>query len=625
MSSSDRSDSSDEEMQVKASSRSNSSDSDASSKKRTSRPSKADSEDTSDSDSDSGKPSPKKANKKRTVNKRKRGSSASSDDGRVDDSLFVDAEDKARWKGLSELEKEQEIFERMEARENQRTRAEIAQQLEAKKAEKDKKSRKKRKVESESDTKSPPKGVPSSDSDSDMNAEFHKPSDISRKHKEKNAMAELKQKRKEIEKKNAKNAALSIDAVFGAQSSGSSSSSSSSPSSRSSSSSRDSSPENRNAEEVKVVKKQVETLDELKRARLSRFKLAKIIHAPFFTDTVKGCFVRIGTGPMSGSSSNYKLWQILEVEETPKVYDLEDKRTNKGLRCRHGKLERVFRAAFVSNSEFSYIEFDEWREATQQNGTLPTMDFIEKKEIDIREALNHKYSDEEVDLLIQEKSRFEKVPKNFAMRKAELAKKKLLAQQKGNLREADEIQREIDEIERQADNLDKKRSHDISAIAFINYRNRTQNKNEFLSGRVKMEATSQDDPFTRKKGGMKIVSGSKSKTDGTISASASQSDLTSAGNETKRDEQSKPPAVVKEKRKSTNMSDLHNVASFNLNFDIDIDKLINAKPLRDDHGEGTSLPPPMPSYSAPIETKARGLSLADYRRRKEQASAAGAH
>lgn len=148
-------------------------------------------------------------------------------------------------------------------------------------------------------------------------------------------MDALKSKRKEIEKKNAKKSALSIDDVFGANS-GSSSSSSSSESSRSSSSSRESSPE-RSAEQEKVIKKEVDSLAELRKARLSRYKLSCLVHAPFFNSTVIGCYVRLGQGMMSGSESKYKIWKIISVEETNKVYDLEDKRTNKNIRCQYGE------------------------------------------------------------------------------------------------------------------------------------------------------------------------------------------------------------------------------------------------------------------------------------------------
>ena len=176
---------------------------------------------------------------------------------------------------------------------------------------------------------------------------------------------------------------------------------------------------------------------------------------------------------------------------------------------------------FVSNSEFEQVEFDEWRNATKAQGSVPTVDIMEKKHSDIEKAINHKYSDKEVDLMIKEKSKFQKVTRNFAMTKAGLSKQKELAQQRGDIREAERVQKEIDEIERHADELDKERSKSIRAIAFINHRNRTQIKDQVLSGKLKMEESSQDDPFTRKKGGMRVVSGSKSKLDGKLSAASS--------------------------------------------------------------------------------------------------------
>uniref|UniRef100_A0A8R1DRC7 Plus3 domain-containing protein n=1 Tax=Caenorhabditis japonica TaxID=281687 RepID=A0A8R1DRC7_CAEJA len=528
----------------------------------------------SDSDSEPEKEKKKPSQpKNKVLTKRKRKAPGSSDDDQVDDSLFVDKEDKARWKALSELEKEQEIFNRMEARESARAREEIAQQL-AKKAKKNEKGGKgeKRRKDGGGSGPSSPKQAAGSDSESD-NPEFHRPSDIHRKHKEKNAMDALKSKRKEIEKKNARNAALSIDAVFGANS-GSSSSSESSESSRSSSSSRDSSPE-RGSEQEKVVRKDVDSLIELRKARLSRHKLSLMIHAPFFNATVIGCYVRLGQGQMSGSESKYKIWKIVNVEDGNKVYEFEGKRTNKHIKCQNGRQERLFRMQFVSNSEFHQVEFEEWLASCKENKSVPTVDVMDKKKLDIEKAVNHKFSDKEVDQILKEKSKFQKVPRNFAMTKAALAKQKELAQQTGDIREALRIQQEIDDIERHADELDKQRTKAISAIAFINHRNRTQIKNQVLSGKLKIEENSQDDPFTRKKGGMRIVSGSKTKlNEGGVSESSSASNLADVGKPTQA-----PVSGKQMNKKSADLSSLHN-----FDLDIDLTKLMDFNPSQEAAG-----------------------------------------
>lgn len=145
-------------------------------------------------------------------------------------------------------------------------------------------------------------------------------------------------------------------------------------------------------------------LTDIQRIRLSRFKLAKIVHAPFFAKTVTGCFVRIGIGKNKEGRSVYrviiflyelsfserkffaylfyfalfdriirtlavifKAAQVLDVVETAKVYQLENTRTNKGLKLKHGKEERVYRLEFVSNSDFIVNEFNKWLNAMKTN------------------------------------------------------------------------------------------------------------------------------------------------------------------------------------------------------------------------------------------------------------------
>lgn len=92
----------------------------------------------------------------------------------------------------------------------------------------------------------------------------------------------------------------------------------------------------------------VDTKEELNKIRLSRHKLEKWVHSPFFKRAVIGCFVRIGIG-MNHGRSVYRIAEIVDVCETGKVYQLGHTRTNKGLRLRHGAQERVFRLEFVSN------------------------------------------------------------------------------------------------------------------------------------------------------------------------------------------------------------------------------------------------------------------------------------
>ena len=162
----------------------------------------------------------------------------------------------------------------------------------------------------------------------------------------------------------------------------------------------------------------VQTKDELNRIRLSRVKLEKWVHAPFFKNTVLGCFVRVGIGNHNGRAV-YRVAEITDVVETGKVYQLGPTRTNKGLRLRHGAQERVFRLEFVSNQvrpmplvvfnglltysliflvqDFSDSEFQKWVEdCTNQNTCPPTMDEVEKKLKDIKAAGDYQYKDVDI-------------------------------------------------------------------------------------------------------------------------------------------------------------------------------------------------------------------------------------
>ncbi|VDO22868.1 unnamed protein product [Haemonchus placei] len=298
--------------------------------------------------------------------------------GEMDDDLFADEEDRRQVMSMNEKDREQEIFNRMEQQEMRRTRYPS-------------------RSKDQSGSKS--KGAAQSESESEADMKFHRPSEIHKKATQKNAMADLLAKRKDKENKAAKKAALSIDAVFGKDDSDGSSSSSSSSSSTASSrsSSRESSPRRDAESEDEEEKKAVETVAELSRARISRYKIAKIVYAPFFAKTVIGCFVRIGLGSYGGKSK-YRLSQIVDVVEMNKVYTFENLKTNKGLKLKYGTDERVFRIEFVSNAQFGEEEFSEWRTVTKEEcGSLPTMDHIEKKELDIRKAMNFNYTDEVIE------------------------------------------------------------------------------------------------------------------------------------------------------------------------------------------------------------------------------------
>ena len=152
------------------------------------------------------------------------------------------------------------------------------------------------------------------------------------------------------------------------------SSSSSSSSSDSGSLSSGESDTERHSSNKRVQKiSNIETVGELDKIRLSRYKLDRFCHLPIFQKTVVGCFVRISIGNHPVKGPMYRVAEILDVCETAKVYEVIKNRTNIGLKVRHGKDTKVFRMNFISNSSFTESEFNKWQEACKEaNLDLPT-------------------------------------------------------------------------------------------------------------------------------------------------------------------------------------------------------------------------------------------------------------
>lgn len=266
-------------------------------------------------------------------------------------------------------------------------------------------------------------------------------------------------------------------------------------------SSRSSSYDDDEKEETPPKSQPVSLPDELNRVRLSRHKLERWCHMPFFAKTVTGCFVRIGIGNNS-SKPVYRVAEIVDVVETAKVYQLGTTRTNKGLQLRHGGDTRVFRLEFVSNQEFTENEFMKWKEAMLDAGMqVPTLDEITKKEQSIKEAMNYKFNDKDIEDIVKEKDRFRKAPPNYAMKKTQLLKDKAMAEESGDGEKVKVIQDELNELEERAEALDRQRTKNISAISYINQRNRSWNiveSEKALVAEGQNSKNQQMDPFTRR-------------------------------------------------------------------------------------------------------------------------------
>ncbi|XP_072284603.1 RNA polymerase-associated protein RTF1 homolog [Pyxicephalus adspersus] len=432
-------------------------------------------------------------------------------DGYGDD-LMGDEEDRARLEQMTEKEREQELFNRIEKREVLKRRFEIKQKL--KSAKKKEKKSKKRKLDEEQEKKKQTQILESQAQVTSHNKERRSKRD-EKLDKKSQAMEELRAEREKRKNKTAELIArkqpLKTSEVYSDDEEEEEDEKSSEKSDRSSRSSS-SSDEEEEKEEIPPKSLPVSLPEELNKVRLSRHKLERWCHMPFFAKTVSGCFVRIGIGNHN-SKPVYRVAEITGVVETGKVYQLGSTRTNKGLQLRHGSDQRVFRLEFVSNQEFTENEFMKWKEAMFSAGMqLPTLDEISKKELSIKEAMNYKFNDQDIEEIVKEKERFRKAPPNYAMKKTQLLKDKAMAEEAGDQERAKQIQDQLNELEERAEALDRQRTKNISAISYINQRNREWNiveSEKALVAESQSMKQQQMDPFTRRQCKPTMVSNSR--------------------------------------------------------------------------------------------------------------------
>ncbi|XP_045540580.1 RNA polymerase-associated protein Rtf1 [Papilio machaon] len=602
------------------------------------------------------------------------------DDG-YDENLMGDEEDRARLAAMSEKEREQEIFKRIERRDLMKTRWEIERKLRLAKrtaAERGaspgelarrrdaRRRRRAQKREAPRESERPPEERERMDRVERRESESEQPKEIEKENesmqqspgeilddqkdndasrstsplfgaksegrkrnvddRRQNAMAALRaqrdakatrtehKQRKRMEQEKDKDDDDDADAeIIGGTSkqsvklkasdiysddSGSDSEDNKSQGRRSSTSSSSSGGEEEEKKREEVEVKYADTRDQINKLRLSRFKLERLVHLPFFARVVTGCFVRIGIGNNNGNPV-YRVAEIIDVYETAKVYNLGNTRTNKGLKLRHGTQDRVFRLEFVSNQEFTDNEFVKWYKAIKDaNKKPPTMDFVRNKISQVKEALMYEFKEEDIEKIVAEKERFRSHPTNYAMKKTQLMKERDVAQLRGDDELVMDLNAKIQELEDRASQLDKTRTSSIQSISYINNRNRKLNvetAEKAIMEEVKAnKGKKQDDPFTRRH--TKPVMNFKSHQGGRSQelmrneeAAMEEQRLREEEERVERErqerdrlmmQQNEPERPKREKTSSSDNTSLYSLHDFDINIDLDLPvaKSMSAQP-----------------------------------------------
>ncbi|KAF2360390.1 Plus-3 domain [Trinorchestia longiramus] len=370
----------------------------------------------------------------------------------------------------------------------------------------------------------------------------------------------------------------------------------------------------------------VTSKEQLERIRLSRHKMSRFVHLPIFSKAIIGCFVRIGIGT-NGINPVYRVAEITEVCETAKIYALEDTKTNKGLRLRHGKQERVFRLEFISNRPFSDSEYNKWVESCASHDVpLPTLDSLSKKEKDIKDLLNYNYTNDDIDTMVNERLRFSNRPTNYAVAKTELLKKRDIAQQSGDQEVIEKVIEELAELDNTSTRLDKRRTATISSILYINERNRKENVIKAEKAiKAEMEALKgvrAADPFTRRQTRPTIVTKDiKSSSDMTSDerqVAELERKLKMEREQRKKEEEAQRKKIEEERtkeaeRKRIQEEDLYAAHDFDLNIDFGpAMPVVSSTPAAPGRPNGST----SAHNGTPAATPKRSLNLEEYKKKK---------
>eukprot|EP00331_Platyophrya_macrostoma_P024191 CAMPEP_0176451292 /NCGR_PEP_ID=MMETSP0127-20121128/27738_1 /TAXON_ID=938130 /ORGANISM="Platyophrya macrostoma, Strain WH" /LENGTH=503 /DNA_ID=CAMNT_0017839297 /DNA_START=107 /DNA_END=1618 /DNA_ORIENTATION=+ len=145
---------------------------------------------------------------------------------------------------------------------------------------------------------------------------------------------------------------------------------------------------------------------DLESIRISRKLIEQLISHKFFEKVVTGCFVRASdTSAKTNAVSNYVIAEITGVKDYPdKKYIIETKETTKYLILKHAKREIVYKMSHISNSEFVESEFNKWiLKLEKYSLKLPSLSRIKQKYQELKNAINYRYSDEEINNMVLER------------------------------------------------------------------------------------------------------------------------------------------------------------------------------------------------------------------------------
>lgn len=158
--------------------------------------------------------------------------------------------------------------------------------------------------------------------------------------------------------------------------------------------------------------------------------------------------------------------------------------SNKALKVKHGKAEKEFPMDIISNQPVTQQEYTRFLTTLESDRVrIPSIDQIEQKAADLKQAREYVLNDKEVNEMIQKKRAVKGSSTNTAMEKAQLLARLEHAKAYNETDKVLKINKELKELEQRLANVEGGQQN---VWADINSRNRNRDRIEVHEAERKM-------------------------------------------------------------------------------------------------------------------------------------------
>lgn len=217
--------------------------------------------------------------------------------------------------------------------------------------------------------------------------------------------------------------------------------------------------------------------DDFMKVIVSRDNIAKQYLAPWFSEWIKGAWVRYLVG-QEGGSSIYRLCEVIDI--SPKLispYKINDQTANQELILRHGTSEKTFAMDKVSNSRVTEKEFDRLVKVhAAEKLTFWTKRQINKKAASMAKLAGQTLTESDISAMIARKNQISKKQSSVAIsiEKQRLNQARNLAMRRNDLVEVAQIDAQLTAMGG-SDSGAREASSKLDELARLNERNRRAN------------------------------------------------------------------------------------------------------------------------------------------------------